>query len=111
VADRQRYQQGGLEQALYERARLGTAALLMPRSDSAWLPWCAVRRRKGVAPKHDSWLNQAQIAISLFSRQVLRPTPDRRLSFSAQNSGLELSYESPSSSAVGIYSQEDPTHV
>jgi len=39
-------------------------------------------------PKHGSWLNQAEIALSLFSRQCPGQTPDRRPGFSAQgNSG------------------------
>ena len=49
-------------------------------------------------PKHGSWLNQAEIAISLFSRQCLgkRRIGDR-VSLRKETRALESSYESRSS--------------
>ena len=64
-------------------------------------------------PKHGSWLNQAEIAIGLFSRQCLGQTPHRRSNFSAQrNSSLEPPGQSrPSHDPVELYSQEGSSEV
>jgi hypothetical protein len=64
-------------------------------------------------PKHGSWLNQAEIAISLFSRQCLgkRRIGDR-VSLRKETRALESSYESRSSyHRMETYSQESPTEV
>ena len=45
----QRFQQGGLERALYERPRPGKAALLRAQDRHASWRWLVARRRKGVA--------------------------------------------------------------
>ena len=41
-----RYQQGGLERALYDASRPGAARPWMGNSDSASLPWLVVSRRR-----------------------------------------------------------------
>jgi len=47
---------------------------------------------RALSPKHGSWLNQAEIAISLLSRQCLGQRPDWGSSFSAEaDSSLESS--------------------
>ena len=56
-----RYEEEGLEAALYEKPRPG-----QPRRLDA-----GRSQRINYTPKHGSWLNQAEIEISLFSRQCL----------------------------------------
>jgi hypothetical protein len=62
-------------------------------------------------PKHGSWLNQAEIAISLFARHLPGRAPDRKSSFSAQrNSGLEPRLGPLGSyygSWIGSYNEQD----
>ena len=70
--------------------------------------WLWERFTMHYTPKHGSWLNQAEIAISLLSRQCLgqRRIGDRVLS-PARNPGLESSHESfPHSHPVELYSQK-----
>ena len=63
-------------------------------------------------PRHGSWLNQAEIAISLFSRQCLgrRRIGDR--ASLRRDPGLGPSYEPPSrSNSMGIYPQKGASPV
>ena len=48
--------------------------------------WLWERFTVHYTPKHGSWLNQAEIEISLFSRQCLGPTPHWGSSFPAEGS-------------------------
>src|ERR1700694_5878357 len=50
-----RYQQGGLERALYDKERPGAAALLENSRGSASLPWSAATRRKVVPGGPCDW--------------------------------------------------------
>src|SRR6266849_6761249 len=50
-----RYQQEGLEGALYEKQRPGAAELLDNSRNSASLPWCAAIRPKGALVGPYAW--------------------------------------------------------
>ena len=78
--------------------------------DGSWL-WD--RFTVHYTPAHGSWLNQAEIAIGLFSRQCLGRLADRTPRFPPNShSRLDSSHELASrSDPMGLYAQESTTYI
>ena len=54
-----RYEESGLEQALYDKQRPGAVTLLEPAEENALSPWSvAIRRRAGLAGRCGWWLKR-----------------------------------------------------
>ena len=61
-----RYQEGGLERALYERQRPGAAEVLGDNQKQPLLPWSAVTHLKGALAGRCAWWPRKQIKRKLF---------------------------------------------